>query len=503
MPSPASARVLIVDLNNFARYPTIPVGYLAAICRREAMHVAVFSPLSIGVRGVTRERPVSALGLPIAKLGYLTAVSSSTLVRSTRARLASRRLSQMTRKHEEIVVGFVAALARERPGIVMISTYLMYRELTARLCTAAAEAGVATLIGGPYFSQPAVIDDWIGIPGLTALAAGELELEAPTIARAMIAGEDLSIFPGLVLPSADRSSPLTPRAVAPPLHDLDRVPFPDYSDFPWDRYPQRIVPIITGRGCAWGACTFCSDVTSTAGRSFRSRSLSNVLDEIRRHHETLGVRMFVFTDLKLNSNPAMWRGLIAGIQSAAPGATWVAAVHVHDHADNGCSVPDLCAAADAGCVRLTTGLESGSQRVLDAMHKGTRLERTAQYLHDATAAGISTRCTMIVGYPGERPVDAEASGAFLRAHAHNIERISLNRLAITLGTGLDKMLRREPKDFPDIAGMRPHSLAQFEHRFVPASDPPYRRAVMSLLEAVHAINRRPLSPRAREFEGVM
>ena len=59
---------------------------------------------------------------------------------------------------------------------------------------------------------------------------------------------------------------------APPLADLDRLPFPDYSQFPWSKYPNIIVPMITGRGCGWGVCTFCSDVTSTAGRRFRSRS---------------------------------------------------------------------------------------------------------------------------------------------------------------------------------------------------------------------------------------
>jgi radical SAM superfamily enzyme YgiQ (UPF0313 family) len=63
--------------------------------------------------------------------------------------------------------------------------------------------------------------------------------------------------------------------------DLDQLPFPDYSDFPWQSYPNRIIPMISGRGCGWGVCKFCSDVTSTAGRSYRSRSPGNVREEIR------------------------------------------------------------------------------------------------------------------------------------------------------------------------------------------------------------------------------
>ena len=34
---------------------------------------------------------------------------------------------------------------------------------------------------------------------------------------------------------------------------LDALPVPDYSDFPWQAYPLRIVPLMTSRGCGWGA----------------------------------------------------------------------------------------------------------------------------------------------------------------------------------------------------------------------------------------------------------
>ena len=120
------------------------------------------------------------------------------------------------------------------------------------------------------------------------------------------------------------------------------MPFPDYSDFPWAAYPNRIVPIITGRGCGWGVCTFCSDVTSTAGRSYRSRSPDNVLSEIASHHRAHGVSRFVFTDLKLNSSVEMWRGLAAGMQAGGPWAQWIGAVHVGPEPDNGLVATTSC-----------------------------------------------------------------------------------------------------------------------------------------------------------------
>jgi hypothetical protein len=45
-------RVVLVDLNNFARHPTLAVGLLAAILRRDGFTVDVLSPLAHGVQGV-------------------------------------------------------------------------------------------------------------------------------------------------------------------------------------------------------------------------------------------------------------------------------------------------------------------------------------------------------------------------------------------------------------------------------------------------------------------
>lgn len=171
---------------------------------------------------------------------------------------------------------------------------------------------------------------------------------------------------------------------------------------------------------------------------------------------------------------------------------------------HGLTAEDLRAAADSGCVRLTTGLESGSQKVLDLMHKGTKLERTSRYLKDASAAGISCRCTMVLGYPGETAEDVAASTDFLHRHADVIERVSLNRFAIMTGTGFHRMLERNAADFPQITRLTVnHRSAHLDHHFTPSEQPEYRTAVMRLLEAVHLINRKDLRSRAATFEGVM
>lgn len=494
-------KVLLVDLNNFALYPSVPIGYLAAVLRRSGAEVGVFAPLMVGVKGVSREPRAHRFSLLGAKLNYRAATSAHESIRRWRDRWATRRRSEISSHAQQVIAAFARRLHDERPDIVLVSTYLMYREVCEALCALCGEAGVPIVIGGPYFTQPEVIADWIGLPGLSALVAGEVELELPAILDTLLGGGDATQHDG-VLVAGDGGRPQG--RVASPLQELDAVPFPDYSDFPWSAYPHRIVPVVTGRGCSWGACTFCSDITSSAGRTYRSRSVANVFDELAQHHRRLGVSRFVFTDLKLNSHLPMWRAIAGGIQAVAPGAKWIGAVHAGTEADNGLADPDLRAAAKSGCVRLTTGLETGSQRVADLMKKGTRQEGIAAFLDGAARADISCRCTMILGYPGETADDVQASADFLARHRRTIERVSLNRMQVITGTTLHRALVRKPERFGSFRIVHEDATtALASHRDDIAGTPAHRQAVMRLLTEVHRINERPLSPRASEFDGVM
>ena len=165
---------------------------------------------------------------------------------------------------------------------------------------------------------------------------------------------------------------------------------------------------------------------------------------------------------------------------------------------------ELVAARQAGMVRLTTGLESGSQRILDAMKKGTDLALTSACLRHAREAGISVRTTMIIGYPGETAADLVQTRDFLRAHRDCIERVALNRFQIMTGTLFHRQLEERAERFPGLAKVAPnHRMAQMGHHYAPAASRQYRRAIDEVLVEVHAINRRPIMAVARDFEGVM
>ncbi len=67
-----SSRLLVVDLNNFAYYPTIAVGYLVAVLRREGFRVDVLSPLMHGVPSGVREKREGFLDHVERRISYST-----------------------------------------------------------------------------------------------------------------------------------------------------------------------------------------------------------------------------------------------------------------------------------------------------------------------------------------------------------------------------------------------------------------------------------------------
>ena len=127
-------------------------------------------------------------------------------------------------------------------------------------------------------------------------------------------------------------------------------------------------------------------------------------------------------------------------------------MHIDEDGSHALEPATIRQAAEAGLVRLTTGLESGSQRVLDLMKKGTQLAETSHVLRGAAAAGVSVRATVMVGYPGETARDVAATARFLDDHREAIERVPIAarpprvRHAVSECVELDGVRRR-----PDFA----------------------------------------------------
>lgn len=486
-------RFLIIDLNNFASFPTLAIGILVSSLRTQGHQVEVLCPLAHDVQATQRERRETVID-HIRRRVHLSDWPPFLTVRDALRRLETVRVE---RAHP-VVLREIRKALESPPDAILISSYLQHFNSVEAIAKLAQAQDVPVILGGPMFNLPEVAGVWRKIPGVSAVVGAEIDRDLPELIETLCRKGDLLAFPGVVLPDG-RSS-----AVDRPLRDLDQAPMPDFTDFPWDRYPGRIVPIMTGRGCQWDKCLFCSDVISVSGRAFRTRSVENVLLEMQeqaRRHETTN---FLFLDLKLNSWPGMIRGIAKGIGRVVQGAEWIGTVHVDERPDNGLSRADLALAVEGGMRRISFGLESGSQRLLDAMRKGSSVERNAAFIRDAHAAGLSIRCTMFKGFPGETAADMEATAQFLEEHAPMLDRVRFNAFTLHTGTPIWEAVVRNTGADSGLSVTQPDPRrARVDYRSAEAHTPAYRRAKARALEIVYQINRRPLRDMARQFDGLM
>ena len=486
-------RVLMIDLNAFSSFPTLAIGLLTASLRRAGHAVEVISPLDHGRPTAERERRETLVD-HLKRRVHLSMLRPAMPVRDL---MRGLRRTVRERPDRRAVERVRASIAGAAPDAVLLSAYLMHREVVREIAAVCRAEGIPVLLGGPMFNIGETAREWRSIPGIHAVVGAEADHAVVPIVEAMARGGDLARFPGTVLPDGRAGPP------APPLRPLDAVPFADFSDFPWERYPVRIVPMMTGRGCQWARCAFCSDVVSANGRTFRSRSVGNVLAEMEEQSRRHATRNFLFLDLKLNSRPDMLRGIAEGLPSRVPGAEWIGTVHVDERADNGLSRRDLRAAVRGGMRRVSFGLETGSQRLLDRMRKGSSVEGNARFIRHASEAGLSIRCTMFAGYPGETAEDMTATADFLEAHEAHLDRVRFNAFSLLDETPVFREVAAA-SGAPILTELRPDPRrARIDYRHPAMEDRQYRREKRRALAAVFRINRRPVRNAARQFDGLM
>ena len=489
----AGDHILLVDLNNFSTFPTLAIGLLIAALRNSGKVVELLSPLAHDVPAVARERQENLFDHLKRRIS-LTDVPQAFAVRDFLRTLYRARYE---RPHP-IVLAETKRVLKRKPDVILISAYLHHLPTIQAISELASEMDIPVVVGGPMFNLPHVAEEWRKIRGVSMIFGGEADLVLPDLLQTFLHGGDLLKYPGVTLPDGSSS------CAAPPLRPLNATPIPDFTDFPWDRYPVRIVPLMSGRGCQWDRCLFCSDVISSSGRQFRTRTIESVLLEMQEQARRHNTASFLFLDLKLNSWPEMMRGIARNIQSYVQGAEWVGTVHVDQRADNGLSRDDLLAAADGGMRRVSFGLETGSQKLLDRMQKGSSVERNSKFIKDAHAAGLSIRCTMFKGFPGETADDMAATERFLEEHGHLLDRVRFNNFSLYTNTPIwYEMVKKSGTGTDLTLTSSDHARAQSMYRRTKPVDRAYRRAKARVLAIVYEINRRALRDAARQFDGLM
>jgi anaerobic magnesium-protoporphyrin IX monomethyl ester cyclase len=251
--------------------------------------------------------------------------------------------------------------------------------------------------------------------GADAVVLGEGEAGMLDFANWMTSGHRaLSEISGLIIAGREQAQPTTSR---PPQHDLDGLPQPAWDLLDIDAYRSAWRQahgefswnIVSSRGCPY-SCNWCAK--PTFGRRYSVRSPENVASEMFRLKHEVGPDHLWFTDdiLGLDVDWASKFSDEVERQNAQIPFTMQSRVNLMTERS-------VAALAKAGAREVWLGIESGSQKILDAMDKGTTVEAGRAATRLLKKHGVRVCWFIQLGYPSETWEDLLATRDLIRAEA--------------------------------------------------------------------------------------
>ena len=151
--------------------------------------------------------------------------------------------------------------------------------------------------------------------------------------------------------------------------------------------------LYTGRGCK-SRCTFCLWPQTVGGHRYRTRSVGNVIDEIRWAKSAFPqVKEFFFDDDTFTDDRPRTEAIARELGKL--GVVWSCNAKANVPRDT------LKVMRDNGLRLLLVGYESGNQQILHNIRKGMRIDVARRFTKDCHELGITIHGTFILGLPGE------------------------------------------------------------------------------------------------------
>lgn len=258
----------------------------------------------------------------------------------------------------------------------------------------------AVLLGDPESGVPELAELWLRDPAAPLDAVAGLALPAGPVGAADGARPGrLTVLGGGCEPRADTAVRRTaPRAA---VRDLDALPLPAWDLVDAEAYRRAWTGahgrlswnVVTSRGCPYG-CNWCAK--PLFGRRYDQRSPRNAALEIRLLRDTVAPDHLWFAD-DIFGLTAEWIQAFADEVSRLDARTpFMMQTRV-----NLMRPATVAALAAAGAEEVWLGVESGSQKILDAMEKGSRVDQVRTATRTLQAHGIRACWFIQLGYLGE------------------------------------------------------------------------------------------------------
>jgi hypothetical protein len=231
-----------------------------------------------------------------------------------------------------------------------------------------------------------------------------------------------------------------------PMHRL-------WSDGHWNK-------LTVAHGCYWKQCTFCDVGLPYIGR-YEAAPNEILADRIEALVAETGRRGFHFVDEA--APPAGLKALALTLLERGVMITWWGNIRFEL-----AFTPDLCRLlAASGCIAVSAGLETASDRLLAAMKKGITVEHTVRVAAAFRSADILVHAYLMYGFPGETITETVESLERVRQlFAHDlIQSAFWHRFVATAHSpiGLDPAAHEIQITGPAFGGFAENDLRHEDH----------------------------------------
>jgi len=317
--------------------------------------------------------------------------------------------------------GFAAALACHRPRIAVIyednfnflskMCLTRMRQVAYEMVDTARSTGAAVVANGSDASDH--VGDYLR-RGFHYVLLGEAEWTLVELVESLVRhpGQRPEHVPGVSFLGADGEVFRAPSR--PLLRDLDTLPWPardlmkteSYRDA-WIRaHGYFSLNLVTSRGCPY-RCNWCA--RPIYGDSFHVRSAEDVAEEMKVLHDSFGAQHLWFADDVFALRHTWALEFAEAVERRAVKLPFKIQSRV-----NLMTSEVATALRRAGCSEVWMGVESGSQRILDAMEKGSHLDQVYAARENLLRQKIRACFFLQFGYPGEEWEDIESTIRLIR-----------------------------------------------------------------------------------------
>lgn len=192
------------------------------------------------------------------------------------------------------------------------------------------------------------------------------------------------------------------------IQDLDTVPFINRRLLDYSKY--FTFGMMATRGCPFN-CFYCKPMQDKLfGSYLRKRSIPNIVDEMEQLHKVDNKKVIYFKDDTLTICPSNWFEEFSNeLRKRDLRIKWGCNARV-DTIDR----EKLSLMKQSGCVGLSFGVESGSQKIVDFYRKGTKIEQVVRAFNLCRKLKLHTLAFIMLGAPIETKDDLEMTYRLVR-----------------------------------------------------------------------------------------